>query len=413
MQDDEILTVSELTEKIKVILEINLGKKITVNGEISNYKLSGDNLYFTLKDSNSAISVVLWGLKYRTDLPILKNGDKVKVTGIIKLFSKNGTYNITATKIELDGIGELYKNYLEFKDKYESMGYFDQDRKKKLPIRIKNIGVATAIESAALQDFLYVFITKNFKGNVYIDNCFVQGKDCPTSVAKSIEKLDAMNLDVIIITRGGGSYEDLFGFSHPTVLDAIYNCNTCVISAIGHEIDTMLSDLVADIRQPTPTASANFLCEYQKKQFDIDIDTTFISSLQNSCQKKINKYMAILHNLDKKLVSPRQNLINIMNQNNLFVIEMKNILQNTINSYISKCEQLSNILESSNPLNILNKGFCLLRGPNDVSIVSCSELKYIYKSTRDKKKLRIQFKDGSVLIDMKTIEFINNEPKKT
>ena len=209
--NDKIYSVHELNLEIKNVIAVNYTAKIKVEGEISNYKLSHKNIFFTLKDTDSKIDVVCWGNSINGDL---ENGKQVIVTGKVSCWDKQGSYQITASKIEIKGIGDLYSLFLKFEKKYRTAGYFDQENKKLLKEHLNKIGIITALEGAALKDLLYVLEKNRFHGEVYIKGCIVQGKDCPKSVADSIRDMDKMNLDVIIITRGGGSYEDLFGFSH-------------------------------------------------------------------------------------------------------------------------------------------------------------------------------------------------------
>lgn len=255
---NNIFTVTDLNNDIKQTLVGNY-KLITVVGEVSNFKVTNGTAFFTLKDATSQISVCSFNYSGGN----IANGKQVKITGNITIFMKQGTYNISVKSIELIGQGALHEAYNNLKDHYTNIGYFNDDHKKQLKNTITNIGVITSQEGAALQDFIYALNKNNYVGKLYVRHSIVQGKDCPKSVIKNLLEMDKLGLDVIVITRGGGSFEDLFGFSDAGVIDTIYGMDTLVVSAIGHQIDFMLSDFVADIRAPTPSLAAELLSNRQ------------------------------------------------------------------------------------------------------------------------------------------------------
>lgn len=256
--DNNILTVTELNNGIKQTFMDNY-KMVTVIGEVSNFKVNNGTAFFTLKDNTSQINAA----KFNYSGGNITNGKQVKVTGNITIFLKQGTYNISVKTIELIGQGVMHEAYNNLKDHYTNIGYFSDDNKKLLGNTINKIGVITSQEGAALQDFIYAMNKNNYVGKLYIKHTICQGKDCPKSVINNLMEMDKMGLDVIVITRGGGSFEDLFGFSDAGVIDAIYDANTLIVSAIGHQIDYMLSDFVADIRAPTPSLAAELLSNKQ------------------------------------------------------------------------------------------------------------------------------------------------------
>lgn len=395
-EKNKIFTVTEINNIIRHLFKQNFGKNIEIIGEITNLRLSKNNLYFTLKDNNSMINAVIWNFSNRKTKIDVKNGDKIIMKGIITLYNKMGYYQINGNKIKLAGLGDLYKDYLEIKNKYELLGYFDQEKKKSLPIFIKNIGIATAIDGAALKDILYVLQKENFKGTVYIANCIVQGKDCPMSVKKAIKKLDSMNLDVIIISRGGGSYEDLFGFSNPIVIETIHNTKTCTISAIGHEIDYMLSDFVADIRAPTPSIAGEMICNYQNKNSSLVQLEELKKNLYLKIIKKIQEYRNEINEIEKNIPTDKfltkTHIDNINNQ----ILILKVLMKEKLSFYKNICNELNNKLEMLDPSHILEKGYCLIFY-NNKPIMTLKEFKLVCKQS---KKLKIKFQDGMIDINV-------------
>lgn len=424
INDDFIYSVSEITDIIKITLKENIAN-VYVVGEITNFKLSKSNAYFTLKDELSTISVVMWGYSNKKQKYALSNGQKIKVYGSLVVFNKSGSYNINAFKFETIGTGNLHQDYLNLKNKYNELGYFNESRKKPLPDNINTIGILTALEGAALQDFLYVLKKNNYVGKLFIKNCIVQGKDCPNSVVEGIQILDKMNLDVIIIARGGGSFEDLYGFSDKKIIEQIFKTKTCTISAIGHEIDFMLSDFVADIRAPTPSIAGEIVSN-RKNIVDINDLDNLIKFIQSNIKNKISILDNNLYNIDSKLKNntPQIVLDKINSEIDYVFLILEKAITNKINYIDNKINSLIDSVDKTNsidPNNIINKkinpdsvaiyqnNICTVYDLNDNKI---DNLKDFIKSTNSKKKLKLKFIDGLVLFDIRSIKIIQNEQTK-
>jgi exodeoxyribonuclease VII large subunit len=404
---ENVYTITEITNLIREIIKKNVNEKLKIIGEISNFKLSKANAFFTLKDEEATISVVVWNYSQRKYN--FENGNKIKATGQLTIFNKSGTYNFNASKLELIGTGDLYKEYMSLKDFYTDIGYFDEQRKKKLPSNISKLGILTALDGAALQDFLYVLKKNHFVGTVYVQNCQVQGKDCPRSVVEGLKKLDTQNLDVIVISRGGGSFEDLFGFSDTKIIEAIYESKTCTISAIGHEIDFMLSDFVADIRAPTPSIAGEIVCS--KKMMtceDIDEIIDLIGIKINHFEISLkNKLLGIKY----QIKSPNE----IMDKLNMELKILENNLQNEIVNKINKLNYNLHIVNSTfqqiknqqieNPVHILSKGYCLVFDHQNQQINTMNQFT---GSTNKKKKLKLKFIDGEATFEIRSIKTSKN-----
>lgn len=400
-ENDNSLTVSDLTELIKGALKVNFDKSVCVIGEISNFKPSTKGVFFTLKDEDATINSVMWNYASRANKADITNGKKVKVYGNLVVFAKSGSYNLNAYRIELLGVGDLHQEYLKLKEHYSKLGFFDEDKKKKLPMKIEKIGIVTAIDGAALQDFLYVVKKNNFVGKIYIKNCVVQGKDCSISITNGIKELDKMNLDVIVIARGGGSFEDLFGFSDKLVIEEIHKSKTCTISAIGHEIDFMLSDYVADIRAPTPSIAGEIISCKQDGVYNADE----INYIQNKLKCTINTRISLIEcdiiTINSKLKSPLELIEKINNNVELLKNKLLNIIRSKINTLDMNLNDIMKILNNvNNNITISHEGNTIWTH-DDKQITTINEFcEHISK----KKKLKLKFIDGEVSFDMRNIK---------
>jgi len=251
------LSVSSLNNQIKSLLETTF-LHVSVEGEVSRitYHNSG-HLYFTLKDENSSISCVMFRgnnmkMKFR-----LEEGMAVILHGSVSVYAPRGNYQINVTKVEPAGEGALALAYEQLKKSLHVKGYFEN--KQAIPKNISHIALITSATGAALQDMLRVASKRWPLVKITIIDTIVQGETSAKTIASNIQKADRLNVDVIIIGRGGGSIEDLWGFNEEVVADAIYFANTPIVSAVGHEIDYVISDFVADLRAPTPSAAIEMI----------------------------------------------------------------------------------------------------------------------------------------------------------
>lgn len=342
-------TVSDINNLIKKSLQKDFKNQFVIEGEISNLKVSGQHTYLNLKDAISSISVIFWNTKLTN-----KHGDNVSITGKIDYYTKNGYTNIIGNAIKNIGIGELHIEYEKLKKSYEKKGYFDN--KKSLPENIKIIGVITSEKGAALQDFLYVLNKNEFMGEVMIYDCIVQGPKCPISIAKGIEHFNNSNVDLILITRGGGSFEDLMGFSHSNVIEAIYNSNKYIISAVGHEVDNMLSDYVANYRAPTPSIAGEVICSINiNDNKKIKHMENILNSIKNDIIHSIYKYRQNVQQIKNTIIDPT-----IEYNKYLDTILYKTItnIKNTLSMYKT---QLNKFKHNNSDINkMLNEGFMIM-----------------------------------------------------
>ncbi len=258
--DNRIYSVSEITTGIKNLLEMHF-KNVKVTGEISNFRpASSGHWYFQLKDRDATVSIVMFKSRAFRVPFTPKDGDKVIISGSMSVYAPRGGYQIIAETMSLSGTGDILAMLEQRKRHYESLGYFDSSRKKEIPRFPRKVGIITSDTGAAIRDILHVLNRRNKSVNLVIFPTLVQGDRAGEMIAKRIGQAQrTTDLDVLIVTRGGGSLEDLLPFSEEQVIEALYTCSIPTISAVGHEIDNALSDYVADRRAPTPSAAAEIV----------------------------------------------------------------------------------------------------------------------------------------------------------
>jgi exodeoxyribonuclease VII large subunit len=255
---DQPISVSELTYAIKGILETGIGQ-VSVIGEISNYKHhSSGHRYFTLKDADAQISGVMWKTRQLRFVPA--DGMRVVVHGRLSVFAPQGKYQIDCISMQPEGVGDLHRAFEQLREKLLNLGYFDSARKRPLPRPVRRVGIATSATGAVIRDMLTTLRRRFPAMEVVFRPTIVQGgEQASRDIARAIDDLNDEGVDVIIIGRGGGSLEDLWCFNTQIVADAILGSHAPVISAVGHETDVTISDFVADLRAPTPTAAAELI----------------------------------------------------------------------------------------------------------------------------------------------------------
>ncbi len=266
----EAVTVGELTQAIKGLLEEGLGSVIVV-GEVSNYKVaSSGHRYFTLKDDDAAISCVMWKSRPLQDHP--KEGDRVVVGGRLTVYAPRGNYQLDVQVLRPEGIGDLYAAFERLKVTLADRGWFDAAQKTSLPSMPRRVGIITSATGAALHDILTTIERRNPLVEVVFRPTLVQGDAAAGDVARAIAEMDTAGVDVMIVGRGGGSLEDLWSFNTEVVAAAIHAATTPIVSAVGHETDVTIADFVADVRAATPTAAAELVTPITMAMMVADID---------------------------------------------------------------------------------------------------------------------------------------------
>lgn len=253
-----VYTVGQVNTYIKnMFVQDYALKQISIKGEVSNckYHTSG-HIYFTLKDETGTLACVMFagnrsGLKFQ-----MQEGQRVVASGSVSVYERDGKYQLYAKEIQPDGQGDLYLRFEALKKELEEMGMFDAMYKQAIPDYPSKVGIVTAETGAAVQDIIHVSTRRNPYIQLVLYPAQVQGEGAAQTIVRGIQTLDAYGVDVIIVGRGGGSIEDLWAFNEEVVARAIFDCQTPIISAVGHETDFTIADYVADLRAPTPSAAA-------------------------------------------------------------------------------------------------------------------------------------------------------------
>lgn len=385
MSERNYITVEELNFYINnVFLNEELLRNVPVVGEVSGCSVVNGHCYFTLKDSKSQIKITYFNVKGKF-VPV--NGDKVLVRGSVDFYSKNGQVNLRAYEVSYFGAGLINRQLAELKDRLEKEGLFSEFHKKELPEFPKRVAVITSIKGAAVQDFITTVRKYNSVTDITVIDVRVQGESCVTDVLQALNNADQYGFDIIVIARGGGSTEDLFYFNDESLVRAIYNTNTPVISAIGHETDYTLCDFVADYRAITPTAAAEkigYSVQNLKKDFFEKIN--FISKhinyfLQNTIDEFIDNC--------EEMQEATEDIISKETLSVLKNIEKIKIYQNlSLEREESTLLQKLSYIESLNPLKLLNKGYFRIISNN----------RYIYKTKelKENDKVSIIGIDGKI-----------------
>jgi len=365
------LSVSELTSLIKQTLEQGFyGLKVT--GEISNFRPSSTgHWFFTLKDASCSISAVMFkGSTWKVDFTP-QEGDKVTVTGGLDVYGARGTYQLKCDTMEKSGFGQILAMLEMRKRHYASLGYFDEKTKKAIPKLPLRVGVVTSPTGAALQDILNILERRAPSLDVLVLPATVQGEGAASSIAKRIQQANNLLLcDVLIVGRGGGSIEDLLPFSEESVIEAIHASEIPVVSAVGHEIDWALSDFVADLRAPTPSAAAELVSQgyldYQNQVANLHVQ------LQRSIENRLLLAESKVRRFDTKAMGMRINSIIsakeylLANAGNSLVIAQKQLLK----SYAGRLELAIRELQALSPLAILARGYAVVHNQEGKLVAS-------------------------------------------
>ena len=309
VQNKEIISVGELNRSAKMILESNFSS-VSVLGEISNLaQPSSGHIYFTLKDAEGSIRCAMFkNQKMRMNFTP-KDGDQCVLKGQVSLYAARGDYQLIVRQMQPAGVGNLMQQFEELKQKLDKEGLFDPLKKKDIPSPPKHIGVITSASTAALQDVITTIKRRAPSSQVTLSPAMVQGDTAPQEIIKALDLILLFNetsanpIDIVLMTRGGGSIEDLWAFNNEDLAREIYDFPIPVISGVGHEIDFTIADFVADMRAPTPTAAAELVTEFQFQLSDRlqEIQLGLINGLRNILQ--INKQKLDL--LESNLKSPQ------------------------------------------------------------------------------------------------------------
>ena len=386
-----VYTVKQVNNYIKnMFTQDFMLNRIYVKGEVSNckYHTSG-HIYFSLKDESGTIACVMFasarsGLSFR-----MQEGQTVNVMGAVSVYERDGRYQLYAKEIMLDGVGLLYERYEALKQELEEMGMFAAEYKQPIPKFAKKIGIVTAPTGAAIRDIIHIATRRNPYVQLILYPALVQGEEAAASIVKGIQVMEKQDVDVIIVGRGGGSIEDLWAFNEESVARAIFHCRIPVISAVGHETDTLISDYVADLRAPTPSAAAELaVYEYSaventRKEFELRLKRQMQLRIQSERNKAERMALRLKYTHPKqKLNEKRQQAVDLENQLRMLMKQKLDENRHWLALYIEQMRRLS-------PIEKMSQGYSYVENRKLENIHSVSQVK-------KGEEIQIRLADGTI-----------------
>lgn len=404
----KILSVSEVNKYIKDLISRDIVLSgLWVKGEISNFKNHhSGHLYFTLKDEKGVLKCVM----FRSNASALRfapeNGMKVQIRGYISVFERDGQYQLYAEEMEPDGIGALYAAFEQLKAKLQNEGLFDEKRKRSLPFIPSSIGVVTSSTGAVIRDIINVLSRRFYNVNLKLYPVQVQGEQAAGQIAAAIRRLNELaNVDVIIVARGGGSLEELWAFNEEVVARSIYESRIPVISAVGHETDFTISDFVADVRAPTPSAAAELVMP-ERTVLENRLDSLKMR-LRNAISKKTSMERMTLKRLMESTAFRQP--YNKIYQERILLDVQRRYLEKSLTALKAEAEnRLSTLaarLDTLSPLNSLARGYSIARSEKDHTLVKS------IKSVSVGDKLEVIVTDGLLKCAVEGMEGREDERK--
>lgn len=375
---------------------------IYVRGEVSNCKYhSSGHIYFTLKDKTGTLSAIMFAGSRRMGLNFpMKEGDNVIVLGAVRVYERDGKYQLYAESIVLEGAGLLYQKFEQLKQELEEMGMFAEEYKQPIPRFAKTVGVVTAPTGAAVRDIQSISARRNPYVQLILYPAQVQGEGAAASIVNGIHALEQYGVDVIIVGRGGGSIEDLWAFNEEIVARAIFECSTPIISAVGHETDTTIADYVADLRAPTPSAAAELaVFDIQAVTDDLaakrlQLNRMMIRQLEQS-KDRIERYRLKLETL-----SPQNQLLEKRQLATEFQDRLQNSMERMLMRKKHQLEVYAHRLDGLSPLRRISNGCAYVTDQDGHMVKSVSQVQ-----TGDMVSLRML--DGTIQAEVKDRKIIN------
>lgn len=352
------LTVRQLNMYVKSVLDGDRNlKQLVVRGEISNYNrnVKSGHAYFTLKDADAAVRVVMFQSYISQVRFEPRDGLEVYLSGRVTLYEKDGQYQLYAEQMTPVGVGGEYLRFLQLKEKLEKEGLFDAQHKKNLPRYPQKIGLATSRTGAAVHDLCSIIARRYPVADILIYPCLVQGTECAASVIKAIDFFNEQcNVDVIVVARGGGSYEDLAGFNDEELARTVYRSDIPVVSAVGHEVDYTILDFVADLRAATPSAAAELITP-DKRDLRVKLD-----QLSQFCLSTV-EYQLQNGKSQVEQIRSRIRLSELLNiqveRLDYLTTRIADAVRAGLGTERTRLEGLVNHINGLNPLSILSRGF--------------------------------------------------------
>ncbi len=409
-------TVTDFVLEVKQSLEGQFRQNL-IKGEISNLnRSSAGHFYFTLSDSQSSISCALFKMDAMRNPLIqkLKDGDEIVVMGPVSVYQRRGTFQVICKKLMKSGQGSLKAKFEVLKSKLRSEGLFDSEYKKNIPRFVQKLCVITAEQGAALQDFLNILKRRSFHYDVVVIPSVVQGDKAAVSLIKALRQAKKINdLDLIVMTRGGGSMEDLWCFNDEQLVREVFECQIPVISAIGHEVDFTLLDFVSDKRCETPSAAAEVISQYQKdlvahfSYLEEKLEKIFLHKkdhiskfLQLNSPRRIHslineRLIQTIKKLNSLQLKDRVNELTGLYDSYLKLDDVNNRMEQYFSAYSLKHNQqldsYERMLKTMNPNNVLERGYVIVKNKNKVVTSK--------KASAKLNEFHLQFKDGVRVIN--------------
>lgn len=395
-EEAKVYSVGELNRAIKDQLEGEF-QLIWIKGEISNFKPhSSGHFYFSLKDDKAQISAVMFKGFNRHVKFKPADGMEVLVRGKVTVYEPRGSYQIMCEVMEPVGAGALQIAFEQLKAKLQKEGLFDQAKKRKIPEHSQRVAIVTSPTGAAIRDMLNVLGRRMKNLEITIFPCAVQGALAQKEIVKAIEMANKIGgFDVMIVGRGGGSIEDLWAFNEEVVVRAIAGSKIPTVSAVGHEVDFTISDFVADLRAPTPSAAAELI----SKNAD-DLAKTLsmqFKALRQSMNKKLQLEKQKLFHVQRQLVDPKRKLQDLILRVDDLSLRVQNAVQKNITFKKQQFIRWASVLDSLSPLKVLDRGYAIVKNNKDKIIKDATKLKV-------GEEISVQLLNGKVKASVKSTE---------
>ena len=371
-----VYSVGQISEYISNMFKQDfMLKNINIKGEVSNctYHSTG-HIYFTIKDGNGVLKGVMFAGNRRNLQFRMKEGDQVVVNGSVESYKLSSQYQIIAKSIELDGAGNLYLKLEELKKELEELGMFDPMYKRPIPKYVKRIGVVTSPTGAVIEDIRNVGFRRNPNVQIILCPALVQGDGAKESIVNGIQRLEQLGVDVIIVGRGGGSIEDLWAFNERMVAEAIFHCSVPVISAVGHQTDFTIADMVADKRAATPSQAAEFaVFEFLYAKMELQQKK---QRMNLSFQRQIKSMRERLAHKETKLqfLSPQRCLEDNRRRLMDFEEKLRNRMERMYEEKRNRLAILARTLDGYSPAKKISSGYAYLEGKDGTSVKSIKNI---------------------------------------
>lgn len=399
-----ILSVSELTLSIKSLLEPTFSQ-VLVRGQISGLKpAASGHLYFTLKDDTSVVSAAWFGFSKRKILDgqkdglELEEGLEVICEGRLSVYAPRGNYQLIVNRVRPLQLGDMHLAFEKLKEKLAAEGLFAEARKRPIPRFVKSVAIVTSLAGAAIRDILYVFEKRAPHIHIVIVPALVQGQGASASLVEALQRVDRLDLgEIILVTRGGGSAEDLGCFNDEAVVRAISALSRPVISAVGHEIDFTISDFVADLRAPTPTAAAMILTEewltLSEKIEELSQRLDYVLT------QRLYTARAQVESLQARLRDPRQKLKDWKICSDLQLDRLRQSMKNYLQDKCGRFEIAAGKLEMLSPLAVLGRGYAILSVDQDVENFARGQIVRKTSEIKPGLKMKVRLQDGDFRVE--------------